>query len=249
MKSNHHYCRQKKWCRQPSKLNDTKNRMYEVKQRAFSEYDRRLAAIAPPPIYHNSTPTIKKQKRSYRQHILAIAFMITDVIYTAVSPPAIMLANTFLRKAVIWINDTFHMSFEINDPYHEFGFPAVTFYSHTRALAQLKSPLPILDTSTGFKIDSITVATDSDDISFITLEYMRSNERLTLTFEPLMGHSVIAPPTQAVRINSSSGTIWVWPLKNDIKAVGINKTWYLEVRGYCSMETAISALSTLTWLS
>ncbi|MBQ8653815.1 MAG: hypothetical protein IJ507_02665, partial [Clostridia bacterium] len=90
-------------------------RMAEGEQLAYAEYLRRQAAEA----QDAAAKRQKKKSRRLRTVVvcaLAAAFLGLPLLYTMLMPVTVSNANSFMRQATIWINDTLHLNIKIEEP-------------------------------------------------------------------------------------------------------------------------------------
>ena len=93
-------------------------RIEEIKQRAFEEYQRYVNTHE---LANEKHEKRAQRKRSILRRVVVVAavtvcFFVMSIVYIALQPSITANADGLFRQAVIWINDQLHLSIVVNDP-------------------------------------------------------------------------------------------------------------------------------------
>lgn len=197
-------------------------RIEEIKQHAFEEYDRYLKE--------------KKEKRQLRnRQLLRIAavftlvfvFLFSSFIYSVLVPATVANANNFVRRVAIWFNNQFHLGYTFSIPVDD--SEAVLFdedkllTSIEELQASAKMPIVYLPETDVLKLEGIELITQETNWQMVRIRYVSNNsDFLTILLEAVYDYNTIGINPLAVKeIEIPIGTIYLWSDNTLSYALGI----------------------------
>ena len=189
-------------------------RIEEIKQRAFEEYDRYLRA-------ENKNTMRKHRKRSILHRVvavfaLAVCFFVSTFAYSVFAPVTIASANNFVRRASIWINNQLHLGITFSSPVDDADKVVynddltVTTIEELRKIAIF--PVVYIPESEIIKIDNIDLNIPSSNQQEISIWYSTiDNESIVVINELLFESNAIDLDTTSLEaIEAPIGTVYSW---------------------------------------
>ena len=198
----------------------TDERIEEIKQRAFEEYQRYLNA-------HKQDNEKKEKraqmKRSILRHVVvvaavAVSFFIFSIIYSVLAPVTVANADNFVRRVAIWINNQLHLGITFYTPINDEKNVTFSIDKAISSIEELKKivhfPIVYLTESDELILNRIDYSTHDATIEKIALFYqMPDNKAIVITIEPLYERNTTGinnPNTK--EINTAIGTVYLWPI-------------------------------------
>ena len=200
----------------------TPERVEEIKQRAFEMYEREINA-------KKKREDKKEKKKSRLQRVvvvaaLTVAFLVVSFVYNALTPMTVANANSFMKRAVIWINDKLHLGIEFETPIDDESINLSSFshsYSTIQELANNVSiPIVVLDDNDTARIQKIeTIKGESRDVSIaITYDILGSMFRINI--KQMFSKSIMYINSEQVEmLETNLGQLTVWQSNNTMKGL------------------------------
>ena len=193
-------------------------RIEEIKQRAFEEYQRYTQA--------QEKANEKKEKRAQRKRSIlrrvvvvaavTVCFFVLSLVYIALQPSITANADSFFRRAVIWINDQLHLGIVITNPVETEGTLAPGDHRFYASIQELKSagyrPIICLPENDNLIIDEIDLCQLSQVFQQVSIRYLTpQNETITIQLEPYGDiNSIKVYPTSQMEFETSIGVFTIW---------------------------------------
>ena len=153
---------------------------------------------------------------------IAVGLIVTPVLYTALAPVTVGNADSFIRRAAIWINDQLHLNIEFPKPKDEQDQVLIkepkSFSSFEVAHKELGIPLVCVTGMDELILEEIN-AHPLEGSFLITIQYKLGNEIVDLYMEPSLTSDTFA---NSVNILSDNSLMMETPL-------GTAYTWETEI--------------------
>lgn len=151
----------------------------------------------------------------------AVLLIVLSFGYTVLMPESVTHAKGFMRTAAIWVNNTFHLGYEFEEPMENNAnsYEQEAVYSTLEeAAANIPYPLVCL-TAPNFEIQSI-IARNIDRFIQITLIYSHSSQNYSITLSPSSDDiSTMLLSDAASSVPWSSGELVVWESDSKFYAI------------------------------
>lgn len=182
---------------------------------------------------------------------LVIILLVAPILAVIVNPVCFSKANQLVRKATIWVNDTFKLGIELpveDDVDLKQEAANVIFSTVEEAVSYLGKGFPALEETDETKLVSIEIA-DYSEVAFITQKYDYKGNEVLLTVETILDHYIEVPSDNAIQIINDLGTLWLWSTNNTYRAVGIIDEWSVDLYTTVGVKNTEDLLYTLKWLN
>lgn len=220
-------------------------RMQQISEQAYVELLRRAA----------EQPVKAKKKGLWRSVpalcALVIILMVAPVISTILNPVSYSRANQFVRKATVWVNDTFKLDIEL--PVEEgetIKQESVTtvFETSEEAAEYLRSNILVIGDFEGNKLESIEV-TNHANVRFVTQNYKYHECDVRLTLETVFDRTLDKPTENAILIPTEAGELWMWSADGMSRAIGLIGEWSVDICAFSTDENIGVLFEMLKWLN
>lgn len=141
----------------------------------------------------------------------AILFVVLSFGFTVFMPESVTHAKGFARSAAIWVNNTFHLGYEFEEPMEntaEFHEQNVTYYTLEEAAANISYPLVYLD-DPNFELQSVKLHYTAAD-NRITMNYLNGEESIIITIVPINEDTIDAIEAIPVYVTWQRGELLCW---------------------------------------
>ena len=171
---------------------------------------------------------------------IAVGLIVTPVLYTALAPVTIGNADSFIRRAAIWINDQLHLNIEFPKPKDE-NEPVIltepkSYSSFEAAHKELGIPLVCITGMDELILDEIN-ATQQEEALFVSIRYKVKDTFVNITMEPSLSSKALDIFTEkASTIETSLGTVYVWETETSKRAFSFIDNYQVELFSTASME-------------
>ena len=190
----------------------TDERIEEIKQCAFEEYDRFLRV--------NAKRNKRKKRGVLRGSVaiaaLAVCFLIVSFAYSILAPVTIADANGFVRRTAIWINNQLQLGITFSSPIENIADAALSDEHSISTIGQLKSvaafPIIYIPESDEIRIERIDLNTTSSNQQETSIWYATiDNKSIVIRNEPLYeSNSIGIQATSLKGIDTAIGTVYIW---------------------------------------
>ena len=195
----------------------TDERIEEIKQRAFEEYQRYVNAHEQA---NEKKEKCAQRKRSILRRVVVVAavavcFFVLSIVYIALQPSITANADGFFHRAVIWINDQLHLGIVINNPVEEDNLAQADHQSFS-SIQELKDagywPIICLSENEGLVVDEVELSQVSQVFQQVTIHYtVKDKESISIRLNPLYEiNNIIIDKEKTKAIETSIGEIYVW---------------------------------------
>lgn len=221
-------------------------RMQQIREQAHAELLRRTA----------EQPVKTKKKGLWRSVpalcALVIILIVAPIVAIIANPVSYSRANQFVRKATVWVNDTFKLDIELPVPEGENMALEVSdsvFTSVQKAADYIDKNLLVLDETVGCLIDNIEVNVVADGYYVLKINCRYKEREIMLLLESTMMEMVITPVNGAENIETTAGALWMWNSDGTQVAAGYIDEWTVHIYADLDHDTALSVFQTLKWLN
>lgn len=184
---------------------------------------------------------------------LVIILLVAPIIAVIVNPVSFSKANQLVRKATVWVNDTFKLGVElpVADGQESIDKEKQTliFKTAEEATAYLGKNILVLEESDENKLTSIEIM-DYSGVEFITQNYEYMGQQIKLIIEPVLEwHIVATPPEGAIEIACDAGSLWMWPVDNMYRVIGMIDDYSIDLYVPIDVENVEELISTIKLLN
>ena len=175
---------------------------------------------------------------------IAVGLIVTPVLYTALAPVTVGNADSFIRRAAIWINDQLHLNIEFPKPKDE-NEPVIltepkSYSSFEAAHKELGIPLVCIAGMDELVLDEIDV-TQQENWPFVFIKYKVEDKFVNISMEPSSTSDAVTDFVNVLAKESSMmetklGTIYVWETEKGDHAFTFINDYYIEIFSTVSME-------------
>lgn len=178
---------------------------------------------------------------------LVIILIVAPIIAVIVNPVSFSKANQLVRKATIWVNDTFKLNIEL--PVEDSSAlkreaANVTFNTAEEAASYLGKGFPVLEETDETKLVSVEIS-DFSGVAIVTQLYNYKGEEVLLIAETIFHDYIIEPTDNANQIVTDIGTIWMWPTEGEYRAMAVIDEWSVDLRTEIDKKDFANLLGTL----
>lgn len=182
---------------------------------------------------------------------LVIILLVAPILAVIVNPVCFSKANQLVRKATIWVNDTFKLGIEL--PVEEgknelVGEQVTSFSTIEEAIEYTGTNILVFDEKSGCELKSVEV-TDYYGTRFIALEYQYDEQIIHLNMETISDRIIVSPPSESATISSQAGELWMWSIDAAQRAIGYIDEWYVDVSAPVNLFEARLIFEHIKWFN
>ena len=171
---------------------------------------------------------------------IAVGLIVTPVLYTALAPVTIGNADSFIRRAAIWINDQLHLNIEFPKPKDE-NEPVIltepkSYSSFEAAHKELGIPLVCVTGMDELVLDEINVHPQEESL-YISIQYELNNEYINIFMESSLNYRTSDVFTEKTStLKAPLGTVYIWKNETGNHAITFIDGYHVELFSTVSME-------------
>lgn len=209
----------------------TPERVEEIKQRAFEMYEREINA-------KKKLEEKKAEKKGRRRRVvvvaaLTVAFLLISFVYNAVTPMTVANANSFMKRAVIWINDKLHLGIEFETPLDDqsIDIESSHSYSSIRELAyDVNSPIIFLNETESVSLKQIDIINDHNENASIVISYEVLGGIFRIRIEQMYNNSIVYVNSEEIEIlKTAYGEMTIWQSDNIMKGILYYNSYAIDI--------------------
>lgn len=184
---------------------------------------------------------------------ITVGLIVTPVLYTALVPVTIGNADSFIRRAAIWINDQLHLNIEFPKPKDE-NEPVIltepkSYSSFEAAHKELGIPLVCVTGMDELVLDEIDVH-PLEELLYITIRYKLNGEYVNLFMEPSLSNKAIGIFNEnAIMMETPFGIVYYWKNETEKHGVTFVNNYHVELISTVSMEYFLKLCQSLTLIN
>ena len=216
----------------------TPDEMAGIRERAHSAYLEKM---------ENKQPPRKTQKKSgfLRRVVavfaIAVGLMVLSMAYTVLAPVTVGNANSFVRRAVIWINDQLHLG--ISFPVPEEVEPNIeqmgtfSFSSLQDAAEKMRIPIVYFSSTTdNLSLVGIEGIITFDGYKSLYLHYTIGDQYINIIIESSMDDVIDVKPSDAIPLSSKIGELYFWSTEEQTRAIMFFTGYEVQINGTVSVD-------------
>ena len=222
----------------------TDERIEEIKQRAFEEYQRYVNA--------HEQANEKKEKRAQKKRsvlrrvvvvaAVAVCFFVLSIVYIALQPSITANADGFFRQAVIWINNQFHLGFVVNKPLEVDEQLIPGEHRSFSSIQELKNTgyqmIICLPESEELVVDEIELFQLSNEAQQVTIRYALLKKDMIVIkidqFNEKNGRGIDISLTKS--IETALGKLYLWSDENYCYALCLTDEYLINITSSLPLE-------------
>lgn len=175
---------------------------------------------------------------------IAVGLIVTPVLYTALVPVTIGNADSFIRRAAIWINDQLHLNIEFPKPKDEDKHPFLTetktFSSFEAARKELNIPMVCVTGMDELILDEITVF-PQEESPIISIQYKTNDGFVNIFMDPSSTSDAVTDSINILTETSSVletplGIVYIWETETSMHAFTYINNYHVELSSNVSAE-------------
>lgn len=219
-----------------------------IRERAHSAYMEKTE--------DDRQPRQKSQKKSgfLRRVVavfaIAVGLMVLSVAYTVLAPVTVGNANSFVRRAVIWINDQLHLGISFPVPENEDteidSMKTYSFSSPEEAAEALKMPIAYLSNIDELSISGIDAMVNIDQSTSLFIRYSGKSGMINIEMQLLHNDVLDIIPIDNEVIVCPIGSVYILTDDEEKRAITFYNDYKIIISGTIShnlFEKTCHALS------
>ncbi len=199
----------------------------------------------------------KAKRRSRLRRVVVVAavtvgLMAGTLLYGVLAPVSEGKANSILRRASIWINNTLHLGLEVSEPTDDEigGFTAgmkTEFDTVEEAAKALKTPIAYLGDAGGFSVDKVLVTNNENAESIVSVGYLDENDNsIDLVSMPVYdGNEAMFDADTQKNVETVLGTLYLSETENGLMGVTIYQNYLITIKATIKEEEALPIIQTI----
>lgn len=175
---------------------------------------------------------------------IAVGLIVTPVLYTALVPVTIGNADSFIRRAAIWVNDQLHLGIEFPKPKDEPEQVVIkepkSFSSFEEAHKELNIPLVCVTGMDELILDEINAYPQEESL-YITIQYKLDGELVSIFMEPSWDFDKVSDKINILTeelsmMETTLGTVYIWENEIGKHAFTFVNNYQVELFSTISIE-------------
>lgn len=230
---------------EPAEL--TPDEIAGIRERAHSAYMEKTE--------DDRQPRQKSQKKSgfLRRVVavfaIAVGLMVLSVVYTVLAPVTVGNANSFVRRAVIWINDQLHLGISFPVPEEEDSeVDAVRSYSFSspqEAADALGVPVAYFSNTEDLLFSGIDAISYVDHVVSLFVRYSFEGKTINIEMEPLKNGVYDISAIENETMTCPVGNIYIWTAGEENRAVAFYNEYKIIISSTIPKDHFIVACQSL----
>lgn len=225
---------------EPAEL--TEDEIADIRNRAYRAYQKKMDDRKQP-----SKSGIMKSgllRRVVAVFAIAIGLIVMSVVYSVIAPVTSSSANSFVRRAAIWVNDQLHLGISFPVPEERSNVNSTDYESIVslkEASEKLDMPIIYLSGRDDLLFRGIETVASMDDSTYLILHYDIGKNEIDISIEKLSDDEILSIDTvDANSFHSPIGEILLWETEGMSKAFTMIDGYLVEIYGQVSKELLIS---------
>lgn len=228
----------------------TEDEIADIRNRAYSAYQKKMADEKQPS--KNRKKKSGLLRRTVAVFAIAIGLIVMSVVYSVLAPVTVGNANSFVRRAAIWVNDQLHLGISFSVPpeneLRETNSKQVSFASIEEAAKSLNRPIVYIQDQDidGLEYCGLETVSGADDLFIVLLHYRIGDDNINISIEELIDE-------EAFSINKDIHTILLSPIgelivietEEENRAIVFYKDYLVEIYGSLPKEQFIKCCCAL----
>lgn len=230
---------------EPAEL--TPDEIAGIRERAHSAYLEKME--------NKQQPRTTQKKSGFLRRVvavfaIAVGLMVLSVVYTVLAPVTVGNANSFVRRAVIWINDQLHLgiSFPVpEDEESDIDSMTIRFFSSPQEAAEaLNMPVAYFSNTEELQITGVDMMPYGDYSSSLFIRYASGEKSISIRQEPLKNDVYDLDSYDNDLIICPIGTIYVWSNDNENRAIVFYSDYVIQINSTVSKDIFENACQSLS---
>ncbi len=192
-------------------------------------------------------------KRLVAVTAVAIILFVAPFVYSVLMPVTMSKADSIMRKAAIWMNDTLHLGIDIAVPAPKddqsnaktetpLVDPAIEELASASTL-----PIVYIPTNETVSLDSITHNKAHLQHEQIIIQYkIKDKGTITIKIAPMQQSSTMALSENVTQLQTEAGTVFFWTAEKDTYAVCYNTHFKFNIFSNLTLEDLTYCCSALS---
>lgn len=208
-----------------------------IRERAHSAYLEKM---------ENKQPPRKTQKKSgfLRRVVavfaIAVGLMVLSVVYTVLAPVTVGNANSFVRRAVIWINDQLHLGISFPVPEEEDSevesMKTYSFSTPQEAAEIMKMPIACLSNEARLQLSGIDALVYPDHSTFIFVRYSTEEKPINIEMQLMKNDVYNINSIDYEALDCQLGKVYIWIAGEENRAIAFYNGYVIEISSTISKE-------------
>lgn len=226
----------------------TPERIAGIRERAHAAYQQKMTDKARPKVKAKTGSGLLR--RAAAVFAIAVGLIVVSVVYTALAPVSSGNANSFVRRAAIWVNDQLHLGISFPVPEDEGAVSQLeeqTFTTLKEAVQSLNTPIICIQEDAIQGLSFTSLETVSSENTFISLlSYKLGEKSISISIEPLLDNALIdISQDKVIEFSSPIGTLFILDSKEANWAFAYYNGYLIEIYGSVSEDLFLLCCSSL----
>ena len=216
----------------------TSDEIAKIRERAYLAYQQKIE--------NEKQPAREKRKKSglLRRAVavfaIAIGLIVVSVVYSVLAPVTVGNANSFVRRAAIWINDQLHLGISFPKPEDEENIEKAnlnSFSSIEETSKALNMPIVYINHIEGLIYCGSEITSIITDLPILLLHYKIDNSSISISMEKLHDDDVLSVNREeSCSFLSPIGELYVFESNGINRALTIYDGYIVEIYGSIPKE-------------
>ena len=189
----------------------TPDEIASIRRQAHSAYLEKME--------NKQQPRTTQKKSGFLRRVvavfaIAVGLMVLSMVYTVLAPVTVGNANSFVRRAAIWINDQLHLGISFPVPEEEDSqmepMTSQAFASLQEAADELDMPIAVFDDASELVFTGIEVLTTLDNSKYLFIRYSIDEKPITIEIEPVNNDFYDINSIGNDKIICPIGEVYIW---------------------------------------
>jgi len=231
---------------EPAEL--TEDEIADIRNRAYRAYQKKMDDKKRP-----SKSGLMKSgllRRVVAVFAIAIGLIVMSVVYSVIAPVTSSSANSFVRRAAIWVNDQLHLGISFPVPEEESNASSTEseFYSSLiEASKDLNMPIVYFQNVDELEYKGLETISAVDESYVTFLHYGSEHGVIDISIECFREDEILdITPHDSSVLSSPIGDVYVWHAEGVYRAITFYNNYIIEIYGNVSEESFLKACNSLS---
>jgi len=231
---------------EPAEL--TEDEIADIRNRAYRAYQKKMDDRKQP-----SKSGIMKSgllRRVVAVFAIAVGLIVMSVVYSVIAPVTSSSANSFVRRAAIWVNDQLHLGISFPVPEEEpngINIEQNSFSSIQEASKVLDMPIVIIrDDVEDILFSGIETVPSIDNSLILFIHYKIGGRSLDISVEKFRDGEIFDNSSSDItKLLSPIGEVFIWETEEISRAITFYNGYFIEFYGHIPLELLLTCCKSL----
>jgi hypothetical protein len=181
---------------------------------------------------------------------IAVGLIVMSVVYSVIAPVTSSSANSFVRRAAIWVNDQLHLGISFPVPEEEpngINIEQNSFSSIQEASKVLDMPIVIIrDDVEDILFSGIETVPSIDNSLILFIHYKIGGRSLDISVEKFRDGEIFDNSSSDItKLLSPIGEVFIWETEEISRAITFYNGYFIEFYGHIPLELLLTCCKSL----